>query len=182
MRRRVLLAGLVPVAARAATLEGAEFPDTRTVDGTVLRLNGLAARTYTIFNVTVYVAALYLEQPGRDAGAIMASPGRKLVEVRYRRSVDEDDVRRAWRALLEANCGAACGLGREIERFLALSPAVRDGSVGDYLVGAGGTVVLADGRRLGEVPGATFGRLLLATFIGAHPTSEGVRAGLLGLR
>lgn len=179
----MLAALLVAAPARAAELAGVTLPDTRVVDGATLRLSGIAARTYTMFRVTVYVAGLYLEWPSRDTAAILRSPERKLIEVRYLRDVGADDVRRAWRALLEANCPAPCAVPAEsVERFLALSPAVRAGSSGTYALAPAGVTMLADGRVLGSVPGEAFGRLLLATFIGTKATSPEVRAGLLGAR
>lgn len=184
MTRVLLLAALLLAApARGAELAGVTLPDTRVLDGATLRLNGMAARSYTIFRVTVYVAGLYLERPSRDAAAILRSPERKLIEVRYLRDVGQDDVRRAWQALLDANCPAPCAVPAEsVERFLALSPSIRSGSAWTYALTPAGVTVIADGRALGSVPGEAFGRLLLATFIGAEATSAEVRAGLLGAR
>ena len=183
MIHRILLAILLLAAlpARAADLAGVTLPDTRVVDGATLRLNGIAGRTYTVFRVTVYVVGLYLERPTRDAAAILRSPERKLIEVRYLRDVGENDVRRAWRVLLDANCPTPCGVpAASIERFLLLSPGIRAGSSGTYVLTQTSVTVIADGRPIGTIPGADFAQLLLATFIGAEPTSASVRAALLG--
>jgi hypothetical protein len=185
MRRRSVFA--LPFAAAgpasAATLDGVTLPDTRVLDGTTLRLNGMAARTYTVFRVTVYVAGLYLERPLSDAAAILASAAPKLIAIRYRRAVDEADVRRAWRALLEANCGSPCAIAPPaIERFIGLCQAVREGTEESYALTAAGVTLNADGRALGSAPGPDLARLVLATFIGPAPTSEAVRDGLLGRR
>ena len=184
MIRASLLAGLLLAApaAHAAEVAGVSLPETREVDGAVLRLNGIGARVFSVFRVAVYVAGLYLERPSRDADAILGSPGRKLIEVRYLREVGQDDVRRAWRHLLEANCPAPCAVPQPaVERFLALSPAVRAGSSGTYIFSPAGVAVMADGRVLGTVPGEAFARLALAAFIGAAPTAEALKRALLGL-
>ena len=64
--------------AMAATLAGVTLPDTYTVDGKSLVLNGIGVRTLTIINVRAYVAGLYLPQPSHDARQIFASPGPKV--------------------------------------------------------------------------------------------------------
>ena len=184
MMRAAFLAGLLlaPPPARAAEVAGVSLPETRAVDGAALRLNGMGARVFSVFRATVYVAGLYLERPSRDADAILASPGRKLIEIRYLREVGQEDVHRAWRHLLEANCPRPCAVPRPaVEHFLALSPAVRAGSSGAYVFSPTGVTVMADGRALGTMPGEAVARLVLATFIGAEPTAEALKRSLLGL-
>ena len=180
---RALLLALLLLAAplRAAELDGVVLPDSRMAEGVTLRLNGIALRTYSIFRVHVYVAGLYLAQPARTAEAVLRQPGPKLVEMRSLRDVGRDDVHRAWRALLDENCPAPCPVApAQVERFLALSPALRAGGSTTYVVTPAGVGVLVDGQVLGSVAGEGFGRLLLATFIGPAATSPEVRAGLLG--
>lgn len=178
----VLAALALPAApARAAELAGISLPDTRIVEGTTLRLNGIGARTWSPLRVTVYVAGLYLETPSRDPDAILASRTRKAVEVAYRQSVPADDVRRAWTALFEANCPAPCAVPPDaIARFLALSPRIESGNTFTYLLTSAGVTVQRDGAALGTVPGEPFARLLLATFIGPAPTSDALKRALLG--
>ena len=94
---RALLLALLLLAAplRAAELAGVVLPDSRVAEGVTLRLNGIALRTYSIFRVHVYVAGLYLAQPGRTVEAVLRQPGPKLVEMRSLRDVGRDDVHRA---------------------------------------------------------------------------------------
>lgn len=181
MRALLLALLLLAAPARAAELAGVTLPDTRAAAGATLRLNGIAARSYTIFRVTVYVAGLYLERPEHDPAAILRSPARKLVEVRYLRAVGQEDMHRAWRALLDANCPAPCAVPPAlVEQFLAMTPGMRAGGSTTYVVTPAGVGVAVDGQPLGSVAGEAFGRLLLATFIGPAATSPEVRDGLLG--
>jgi len=48
--------------AHAADLEGISMPDTRVVDGTQMRLNGIGLRTFSALGIRIYVAGLYLER------------------------------------------------------------------------------------------------------------------------
>ncbi|HEY2132118.1 MAG TPA: chalcone isomerase family protein, partial [Acetobacteraceae bacterium] len=67
-----------------------------------------------------------------------------------------------------------------IERFLAAVPAVRQGDRLTLLFTAGGMDFFMNGRPIGSVKDQDFARLILATFIGQHPSSEEVKFGLLG--
>ena len=67
--------------AEAAVLDGVTFPDTQTVAGRRLVLNGTALRTYSILRVHIYVAALYLERPSSNAAQILAM--RQLIFLWY---------------------------------------------------------------------------------------------------
>lgn len=173
------LLGALP--AQAMTLDGVTLPQTVQAAGVELQLNGAAIRTYSVFRVHVYVAGLYVMTASHDGAAIMASATPKLLAVRYLRGVGVGDVHAAWRALFGANCAAPCVVPEaEIGRFLALSAAIRAGDAIDYVLGPSGVRVILNGRGVGEVPGQPFARLLLATFIGAEPTSAEVKRGLLG--
>ena len=63
--------GLAAEAAAAKELAGATMPDTLTVAGKTLKLNGMGLRKKAIFKV--YVGGLYLEAPSKDAAAILAA-------------------------------------------------------------------------------------------------------------
>jgi len=163
------------------TLDGVTLPQTVQAEGTELHLNGAAIRTYSVFRVHLYVAGLYVTTAFRDGAAIMASSTPKLLTMRYLRGVGADDVHAAWRALFGANCPAPCVVpDAQIGRFLALSLEIRAGDAIDYVLTPSGTTVSLNGRTLGEIPGQPFARLLLATFIGAEPTSDAVKSALLG--
>lgn len=117
MRRRGLL-GLIAAAPAAAQ---GEFPARMEAAGRGLVLNGTGSRLYSVFAVEVYRAALYLEAPSRDATAILASQGPKLILARYRRDVPLRGVLAAWEASFEAICG--CPLPDAFRDWLAPLPA-----------------------------------------------------------
>jgi hypothetical protein len=174
-----LLLGAPPPTA-AAERDGVIFPDRVEAAGRTLVLNGTGTRTYSLLRIKVYVAALYLEAPSRDAAAILASPGPKLIRMRYLQPVDRDDAAKAWRHYLEANCTGPCRLpGDAVARFTALLDPVAKGDTQAFLFADGGVELTANGRARGRIDDPAFARLLLATWIGEAPTSEAVRRGLL---
>lgn len=89
--------------AMSKSLKGVEFPDQITVEKKKLVLNGLGLRLATIFNVKVYVGALYLEKKEKNAEVIMASPEQKQVVMHFLRDVDKEDLVKGFKEGLENN-------------------------------------------------------------------------------
>ena len=78
MKRVALALGVLVLAVAAATafaadVAGVKLPDTVEVDGKTLKLNGAGVRKK--FVAKVYVAALYVETPSKDASTTVYSPG-----------------------------------------------------------------------------------------------------------
>ncbi len=170
----------VPLAS-AAELDGVALPDTRQVGGVTLRLNGIALRTYSVFRIHIYVAALYLEQPSSDGEAILRSGQTKLLEIRFVHDVDQANARKAWVDGFADNCKPPCHLpDQEVTRFLDSVPAFRRGD-GSTLVFSHGTVAITmDGQVLGTIADPAFARAILATFIGDAPPTDRLKRELLG--
>ena len=169
--------------ANAADLHGVALPDTRTVDGTDLRLNGIGLRTYSVFGIPVYVAGLYLEQRSDNPDAILQSPERKLLDIRFLRDVDAADARAAWRDGFEQNCRAPCYLDpNDVQRFLAAVPSMRKGDDSTLLFTPQGVTVTLNGQPMADIRDPHFAATMLATFIGAAPPTPRLKRELLGQR
>ena len=171
--------------AQAAKIDGVTFPDTYTINGQSLVLNGLGERTLTIFEVEVYVAALYLAQPSHDPAAIVKSATPKVLILHYLHAGSKAQVEKEYRAGEQNNCGAGgCPPedGTDFERLVALAPAVQDGDTTTYIFKSTGFEVLANGKSLASFNNPDLGSRLLDGFIGAHPPSASLRTALLGLK
>ena len=172
------------VPARAATLEGVTFPDTYQAGGQTLRLNGMALRTVTLLRVRAYVVGLYLAQPSSDAAGILASRSPKVVLMQYLHEADKERIDAEYREGEHNNCSdGSCPREDEadFERLIAAAPAVKVGDTTTFVITSQNLSVLANNRSIGTfVP--DLGRLMLAGFIGAHPPSASIKAGLLGAR
>jgi Chalcone isomerase-like len=167
--------------AAAAEVDGIGMPAAENVSGARLALNGLAVRTYSLLRVRIYVAALYLAQRSSDANAILNSKQPKLLRFAFLRDVDAEAARKSWAEAFERSCSTPCQLPAEaIDRFLAAVPSVREGETSTLLFTDRGVDFLMNGRLLGRISDHEFARVILATFIGQHPTSDEVKAGLLG--
>ena len=170
----------VRVAARAAELDGVQLPGTLQADGKTLQLNGFGLRTYSIFGIHIYVAALYLEHLSTDADAVLQSSETKFLTVHFVHNVSAEAAREAWRTGFAKNCVAPCHLDPEdVARFLAELPAMPEGASISILFTQHGATVTVNGRQYGEIPKPMFARAVLATFLGRAPASPSLKAELL---
>lgn len=174
-----LLAGLPAI---GAEMGGVTMPETQSAAGSTLVLNGMALRTYSFLRLRIYVAGLYLEHRSADPEAILNSPGPKLLHFTFLRDVAQWQSRRSWRDSFDASCRAPCHLPDEsVARFMAAIPAVHAGDSSVFLFTNGGLDISMNGRVLGHVGDPQFVRVVLATFIGDHPTALDVKRELLGV-
>jgi hypothetical protein len=161
-------------------LDGVQLPATLQVDGKSLQLNGFGLRTYSLLGIHIYIAALYLEHLTTDPEEIIRSPDTKLLTVRFERSVSADDARKAWRDGLENNCVAPCRLDPEdVERFLAMVPAMHAGDDYSVLFTQHRAIVTVGGHQIGTVSQPQFADAMLATFLGPNPASPMLKRELL---
>jgi hypothetical protein len=170
--------------AAAATLDGATLPDTYTVNGQSLVLNGIGLRTLTIFAIRAYVAGLYLPRPSHDAQQILASPGPKVMLLKFIHGASKERVEKQYRAGAETNCGnGGCNPSdqTDFERLVAAAPAVSPGDTSTYIFTDQGVRVFANDRLIGDFANRDLAHLLLSGFIGDHPPSRELRRSLLGL-
>lgn len=182
MRVAASLFLLLAAPAWGVDVAGATLPDSWSVQGRTLLLNGAGLREHGVLRLDVYAAALYLPARSGDAAAILASGEPRVLHMKFLRDVSRDDTLRAWDHYLSSNCPAPCiAPRREIEAFKALVPASVAGDTQTYIFSATGVEMLANGRPLGRVEGAAFARLLLSTWIGAAPTAPELKAALLGV-
>lgn len=178
-----LLLAARPAPASALSVEGITVPDTYVVDGVPLRLNGAGLRTLTIFEVKVYVAALYLPAPMHDAQAIETAPGSKVLTLRFLHDGSKEQIEHQYRAGEKENCGhgdCAPEDGPDFDRLVALAPAVKVGDTTTYIFRPKGVTVMANDRVLATFANPDLGLRLLNGFLGATPPSKALRAALLG--
>jgi len=181
--RSVALAALLAgSSAHAVELEGLDAPEQISLEGRELQLNGIGLRTASrlFIRANIYAAALYLESPMTRADEVLDSPGFKQISLRYLYDISQADMKRAWAYSFEQNCAAACErLKPQIAAFDALVDGVVSGDLYAYRFLSDRVEIVRNGVARGSVAGAEFARLLLATWIGAAPPTEELKASLL---
>lgn len=184
-RRTVALSAAFALAfsaapAAAKELAGVAMPDTLSVAGKTLKLNGAGLRKKAIFKV--YVGGLYLEAPSSNAAAILAADAPKALRMHFLRSVDRAKLVETFREGFEANAGAKAAAQKAgVDKLLATVADVKDGSETTYSYVPGtGTVVNRDGKDVATIEGKEFAEVLFSLWLGPKPPSEDLQKGLLG--
>jgi hypothetical protein len=174
---------LAAVPAAAMELVGVTLPDTTTVNGSSLKLNGMGVRTKTMLRVKVYAAGLYLATPSRDAAGIIAADEPKQVVMHFLyKKVEKDKLTEAWREGFANNSAAALPvLKARLDEFCALWPDMASGerAVITYTPGTGTRLEL-NGKEVGVIPGKDFADALFAVWLGSKPADTGLKEGILG--
>src|SRR5438067_9930660 len=117
---------LVAAPAIARELAGVTMPDTASVAGKTLKLNGMGLRTKWFFKV--YVAGLYLENPTRSAEAAVSADQVKRVELRLLRDLDRGKITEAISEGFEQNSKPQLtALKPRLDRLNAMIPDVKKG-------------------------------------------------------
>ena len=170
----------VMVCAQAATYKDVTVPDTVTLGGQSLVLNGMGLRTKFFFKI--YVGALYLPQKAGTAAAVMSEngPDRILMHMIY--AVSKSQFADAWHAgFKDNNPQMSDAVKAGMEQFIACFGNSKKGDVItlDYVPGQG-TQVSWNGAFCGNIPGEDFHKALLNVFLGPKPPTRELKNGLLG--
>lgn len=176
---RSLAAALLLAALPASALElaGVKVPDTLTLDGKALVLNGAGIRTKTFLAVKVYVGALYVTQRSTDPVAIVAADAPKALRLTLLRDVDKDSMLKAFREGIEANSPAqAAALAPKLKQVEAAFPAEfkeKQVMLVSYVPGQGATIAIEGGNTL-TIEGKEFADALFRIWLGPKPTDGGL--------
>ncbi|HYX20981.1 MAG TPA: chalcone isomerase family protein, partial [Thermoanaerobaculia bacterium] len=128
MKKAVSLAALVLVSGVLFALEvgGVKLPDTVTVDAKALKLNGAGIRKKAIFKV--YVAALYVETPSKDAASLVSSTQVKSIRLHMLRDVEGPKISGAIVEGFENNSKDALPkLKARLDQLTKMIPDVKQG-------------------------------------------------------
>jgi hypothetical protein len=169
-------------AAHGKECNGVSFPEQMQSEGVALKLNGLGLRQATFLKVNVYVAALYVAQPSKDANAILKSGAPKELILHFVRDVGSSDLSKGWHEGFENNARSQLpALKDRIEAFKGLMPDVKKGEQLRLLHKPGAGVQVDVNKTVkGTIKGDDFARALFSIWLGANPPNAELKAGLLG--
>jgi hypothetical protein len=175
----VLALSMVGTAATAADLAGVKVPDTLSVGDKVMKLNGLGLRKKAMFKV--YVGALYLTSPSKDAGAILAADKVKAIRMHFLRGLTKNQLVEAFKEGFEANAADKAGQKAAFNKMLALVPDVKEGDTLTFTYVPGkGTTLQIGSKELGVFAGKGFADAVFSIWLGPKPPSEDLKKGMLG--
>jgi hypothetical protein len=178
----LLLSTAVLSAAQARECRGVNFPDQIQVGDVNLNLNGLGVRKATFLKVNVYVAALYVAQPPRDARALIQSTGPDQLVLHFVRDVGVGDLRTAWSEGFANNAkDQLAALQPRIEKLNSWMTDMKSGQRLTFMRRPDtGVEIDVNGTHKGVIEGDDFARALLAIWLGDAPPNPELKNGLLG--
>jgi Chalcone isomerase-like len=165
---------------QAATLAGVNLPDTTTVGGKTLVLNGLGLRTE--FMVKVYVAGLYLEHKSTDASGIVKADAPKKIVMQMLHDASKKQMTDAFDESFKDNApDAETAIKSDIDKFLAALEPVKVGQqmVFTYVPGTGTTFAINGTDKL-TIAGPAFDEAIFSVWLGPKPPTSSLKKGMLG--
>lgn len=165
----------------AADFNGVKMADDTKLDGKTLVLNGIGMRQKTIFNVNIYVGALYVEKKSHDPQEILQSPMLKRVELAFVHKASQDQVRDAFDEAYQANCGEDCpALKAPFEQLRSFMTALIVGDRLAFDIFPNKVNVWINAKQVGVVTDDKFPRAFLGTWLGKSPPTESLKQAMLG--
>ncbi len=171
--------------ARAVEVGGAKLPDTATVAGQALVLNGAGVRTRVFFKV--YAMGLYLPKKVASTEEVLASPGARRVTLHLLRKLTGDDFAKAFTEGLNANTSDAerQQLQAQIQAFVGTFARQGELKEGDLIhmdwVPGTGLVAALNGQPVGApIAEPAFYNAVLRIWIGDKPADADLKPRLLG--
>lgn len=171
----------------AGQLAGVTLPDSETVSGTPLVMNGIGLREVTKwgFTVKVYVAGLYLKTKNKNSTEVIASQDPKKLVMHFVRNVDRQDLFNAFLSGYKDNCVKDCAKASEqFKPFGASVVSVRSGNKIQFTFNKDQVTFEVDGpNKVSKTfTDAALSQNLLALFINEkNPPTKELRKGLMGL-
>jgi hypothetical protein len=162
----------------AATLADVTLPDSVTVGGQTLVLNGMGLRSKLF--VKVYVGGLYVEKKTSDSTAVIQSDAIKRVVLQFiYGEVSREQMVEAFEDGFKGNAPNAPKA--QVDQFLGAIETMKKGEqlVVTYAPGIGTTLSLRGNDKL-TLPGLPFAQALFAVWFGPKPPTSDLKNGMLG--
>jgi len=163
--------------ADAGSLAGVTLPDTATVGGQPVVLNGMGLREK--YWIDIYVGALYLPAKTSDAGQIISDDVPKKIVMHFVYGLDQAKLAETMsESIARSDAPDVASKAQELASWM------EDVAPGDvvelsYVPGQGTTVTIK-GTAKGTIPGAAFMRELFTIYLGPTPPTADLKRGLLG--
>ena len=166
----------------AREVAGIEFPESASVSGTNLVLNGAGLRTK--FFIKVYAGALYLKSKASDAEKVLADTNPKRIVMHFiYDEVSKKKLTDGWNDGFENNQDEKQFklLKSRLDTFNSYFTDLHKGDrvVLDYLPGKGTQITIKNENK-GLIEGGDFHRALLKVWLGDEPADWGLRDAMLG--
>jgi hypothetical protein len=181
-----LIALACATSVQAMDVGGVNVPDTATVAGKELKLNGAGMRAIVILG-KYYAIGLYLGEKKTTPADVQAVAGPRRISLHIQKEINSEEFGQLFITSMNKNSTKeekAKVVGQTVkfgEMFAALEP-VKKGDIVtlDWVPGTG-TMAQLNGKKIGEVmPDIAFYNAVLRIWLGEMPAQESVKRELLG--
>jgi len=174
---------LTSTPALARDLDGVKIPDHLSLAGekSPVVLNGAGYRKK--FFIKVYIGALYLAQPTRQAKAVLDASMPRIMRLHFLRDVGQDKLSAAWFESVAANHSDAelQNLRTRIDQLNKLVGSVKENDVLRIeMQSHGDTQIWLNDKLRGSITGPDFQNALLTAWVGAKPADSTLKNAVLG--
>lgn len=166
---------------QSATRDKVTMPDTITVKGKDLVLNGLGTRKATWLRVKVYVGGLYLDKKSKDAQAILNNKGLKYLRMHFVRDVKGEKLINGWNEAFANAVKDRTKIQKRISEFNKLMGDIKKNQEIVLTFSDKGVQVDFANSKSGMIKGADFAKDLLSVWF-INAADEGLRDGLLNIK
>lgn len=166
--------------AAAGELAGVTMPDSATVGGQTLVLNGMGLREK--YFVDVYVGGLYLPSKTTSGSNAISQAGPKRITMHFiYKEVTAEQMAETFAEGL-AKQGNPAELQARMDKLNSLLVDAHTGDVVqlDYVPGTGTSLVI-NGTTKGTIEGEDFMKVIWSIYVGSNPANKKLKNGLLGL-
>ncbi len=165
------------------SVEGIEIPETEMIGEKSLVLNGTGLREATIFNVKVYVGALYVVAKSKDPAVHLAMTSPQKLVLHFLRDVGKEKLVDAFRDGFE-ECyapGPACDEAKKLlVKFEEFFGEMKKGDVLTLEFGLNQVAVKHGRAEPKSISSKPFAQQLLSVWLGKKPPNKNLKSGLLG--
>jgi len=173
------LLATTPATSHAAERNGVTLPDTGTVAGKAVMLNGSGLRS--VLFIKVYVLGFWTESKVTTTEAALSS-GAWKVQLHMMRGLEPEKITDGIQDGFSKNSsGNLADLQARLDTFKTYFSKVNKGDVVELSWEPGkGTVARMNGAEKGSIAGKDFADALLKVWLGASPVQDDIKAGMLG--
>ena len=176
----VCLFGLISIMPARTALAGG--PDVLKLENTELHLNGSGYRKKGLF--TLYEGALYLQQPSRDAQAIIGADAPMAIRIQITSGfVSQQKMLDALQqGFQNATGGNTNRIASQIQQFQQCfsDPINKDDVFVLSNIPGSGVLVVKNGTQKGRISGVEFKQALFGIWLSDRPADNGLKRAMLG--
>ncbi len=168
----------------ALDIGGVKIPDSLSVSGTDLQLNGAGIRTKVV--IKVYAGALYLQNRTSDFNVIMNADEKMAIRLHfiYDGGVDGIKLQEAWNEGFKNAAVNTAGLKKEIDQFNSYfkKKAMKNDIYDITYSPEEGMSVIINNTLMGRIPGKEFKKAVFGIWLSEKTALPVLRKAMLGIK